>query len=194
MKLILASNSPRRRELLTLAGYEYNVIPSDADEITQGMAPSDLAICNAKAKAVDVFSKLDEDCVVIGADTVVCVENRIFGKPKDDSDAFQMLKKLSNTYHSVITGCCVISKTEIREFSCESKVKFRKLEDEEIKHYIATGEPMDKAGAYGIQEKASLFVEYFQGDFYNIIGLPVAGLYPILKELEILPQWQKEEA
>ncbi len=193
MKLILASNSPRRRELLTLAGYEYNAVPSDADEITQGMAPSELAVCNARAKSQEVFSRLGDDCVVIGADTVVCVENNIFGKPKDETDAFDMLKRLSGTYHSVITGCCVISQKGIREFSCESKVKFRNLEDEEIKHYIATGEPMDKAGAYGIQEKASLFAEHFQGDFYNIIGLPVAGLYPILKELGILPQWQKDE-
>ena len=191
MKLILASNSPRRRELLALAGYEYNVIPSDADEITEGIAPAELAVCNAKAKALDVFSRLDEDSVVIGADTVVCVEDQIFGKPKDESDAFQMLKKLSDGCHSVITGCCVVSKKGIEEFSCESMVKFRHLDDEEIWKYIATGEPMDKAGAYGIQEKASLFAEHFQGDFYNIIGLPVAGLYPILKELEILPQWQK---
>ncbi len=191
MKLILASNSPRRRELLALAGYEYNVIPSDADEITEGMAPAELAVCNAKAKAIDVFSRLDEDSVVIGADTVVCLESHIFGKPKDESDAFQMLKKLSDSCHSVITGCCVVSKKGIEEFSCESMVKFRHLDDEEIWKYIATGEPMDKAGGYGIQEKASLFVEHFQGDFYNIIGLPVAGLYPILKKLGILPQWQK---
>lgn len=193
MQLILASNSPRRRDLLSIAGYEYEVVPSIAEEDNQSKDPSSAAISNAKEKAQEVFKRLNrDDIVVLGADTVVFCENQIFGKPKDEQDAFYMLSRLSDSTHSVITGCALVHKGGVESFYSESKVKFRKITPKEINAYIKTGEPMDKAGAYGIQEKASVFVESFEGDFLNIIGLPISELYGVLASLEILPLWQKD--
>ncbi len=193
MKLILASNSPRRKDLLSVAGYVYEVIPSVAEENNQQNNPYTVALQNAQDKAREVFERLNrDDIVVLGADTVVYCGNEIFGKPKDEEDAFYMLSKLSDSTHSVITGCSVVHKDGVENFYSESKVKFRKISPKEINAYIKTGEPMDKAGAYGIQEKASVFVESFDGDFLNIIGLPVSELYGVLAKLKVLPLWQKD--
>ena len=188
--LVLASASPRRSEILLSAGYEFNIITSAATEITNG-AGAIIAAENAKAKALAVYSQQPENAVVLGADTVVCLDNKVLGKPKSREDAFNMLVSLSNSNHSVITGYAVASKEGIKTGYCETFVKFRPLTNEEINDYVATGECDDKAGAYGIQERASLFVEAINGDYFNIMGLPVAEIYPILKSAGIYPKWQK---
>lgn len=188
--LVLASASPRRSEILLSAGYEFKIITSAATEITNG-AGAIIAAENAKAKALAVYSQQPENAVVLGADTVVCLDNKVLGKPKSREDAFNMLVSLSNSNHSVITGYAVASKEGIKTGYCETFVKFRPLTNEEINDYVATGECDDKAGAYGIQERASLFVEAINGDYFNIMGLPVAEIYPILKSAGIYPKWQK---
>ena len=191
-KLILASASPRRSEILNIAGYSYEIIPSNADEIMEGECAYSIAELNSLAKARVVFDRFNnEDLVVLGADTVVSVNGRVLGKPTDENDAFLMLKSLSGSTHEVISGFAVVGADGFDSGFCVTKVKFRALSDEEIRDYIATGEPMDKAGAYGIQERACLFAESFEGDFFNIIGLPVEKLYSPLKTLGILPDWQK---
>ncbi|MBQ5837524.1 MAG: septum formation protein Maf [Clostridia bacterium] len=191
-KLILASASPRRSEILDIAGYSYEIIPSNADEIMEGECAYSIAELNSLAKAREVFDRFNnEDLVVLGADTVVSVNGRVLGKPTDENDAFLMLKSLSGSTHEVISGFAVVGAGGFDSGFCVTKVKFRALSDEEIRDYIATGEPMDKAGAYGIQERACLFAESFEGDFFNIIGLPVEKLYSPLKTLGILPDWQK---
>lgn len=190
MKLILASGSPRRREILSIAGYDYEVVPSAAEEITGGFCGADLAKMNASAKAKEVFSRLGGgDIVVLGADTVVCLGGEILGKPKDASDAKRMLRKLSGSSHSVITGYSVIGKECEKSGYCETLVKFREITEAEIDSYTATGEPLDKAGAYGIQERGGLFAKAVEGDFFNIIGLPAAAIYPVLAEFGITPEW-----
>ena len=188
--LVLASASPRRSEILLSAGYEFKIITSAATEITDG-AGAIIAAENAKAKALAVYSQQPENAVVLGADTVVCLDNKVLGKPKSREDAFNMLASLSGSNHSVITGYAVASKEGVKTGYCETFVKFRPLTNEEINDYVATGECDDKAGAYGIQERASLFVEAINGDYFNIMGLPVAEIYPILKSAGIYPKWQK---
>ena len=191
-KLILASASPRRKEILDTAGYSYTVVPSCADEVMQGECAYSLAELNALAKAREVFERLNsKDIVVIGADTVVSVDGQVLGKPTDENDAFSMLSRLSGSTHEVITGFAVVGADDFDSGFCVTKVQFRELSDREIRDYIATGEPMDKAGAYGVQERACLFVSSFTGDFFNIIGLPIEKLYIPLKEQGILPDWQK---
>lgn len=189
-ELILASASPRRKELLEVAGYEFKIISSNASELTDGIPAHELARLNALAKAEDIYSS-NKNSVVIGADTVVCHNDEILGKPKDKEDAFRMLKSLSGSLHSVITGYAIVSENGIESGHCETFVKFCNLTDEEIRAYIETNEPMDKAGAYGIQEYASLFVEHINGDYFNVMGLPVQGLYHMLKKQHIFPKWQK---
>ena len=188
--LILASASPRRRELLATAGYEFQIIPSSAEEIEKGIPAKELAVKNALAKARDIYKNQKEGCVVIGADTVVCLGDAVLGKPKSRAHAKEMLLSLSGSTHSVVTGYAVVGESEEKSGFCETLVKFRSLTDGEIDSYIATGECDDKAGAYGIQERASLFVEGIEGDYFNVMGLPVADLYPILTSLGILPNWQ----
>lgn len=190
-KLILASASPRRRDLLAVAGYEFDIITSSAEEIEKGIPASELAMKNALAKAKEVYNRSPEESVVVGADTVVCLGESILGKPKNRENAREMISMLSNSEHSVITGYAVVGKEGIESGFCETIVKFRSLTKNEIDSYVATGECDDKAGAYGIQERASLFVERISGDYFNVMGLPVADLYPVLAKLGILPEWQK---
>ncbi len=190
-KLILASASPRRREILDTAGYVYEVIPSDSEEISGGIAPEELVRLNALAKAKEVYSRSNPDSVVIGADTVVCLNGEVLGKPNGEKQAFEMLKRLSNSSHEVMTGYAVVTAEGEESGVCSTSVHFRTMTDDEIYAYIATGEPLDKAGAYGIQERACLFAESFEGDYFNIIGLPVAKLCPMLKKHGIIPAWQK---
>lgn len=187
-KLILASASPRRREILSLAGYIFDVMPSDAEEKTGGLPACELVVANAGAKARDIF-KNNENSVVLGADTVVALGKRILGKPKDEAEAKAMLRRLSGSLHSVLTGFSVVSQNGETSGFCETKVKFRELTEKEIEAYVKTGEPLDKAGAYGIQEKGCLLAESVEGDFYNIIGLPIAEIYPVLAENGIFPGW-----
>ncbi|ABW19307.1 Maf family protein [Alkaliphilus oremlandii] len=182
-QMILASASPRRRELLQGLGVPFEVMSSDIEEkINTELSAPEIAKELAYQKAKDVSNKLDGDYIVIGADTIV-EYNRILGKPKDADEAYQMLKLLSGKIHRVITGFAVIdcrTKKEIVDFEV-TNVYFNHLSDEEINRYIETKEPMDKAGAYGIQGKASLFVSKIEGDYFNVVGLPIFKLGVVLR-------------
>ena len=188
--IILASSSPRRRELLASAGYDFTVKVSEAQEITSASDPKELVVRNAKAKAFAVFdAEKPKEGVVLGADTVVVIDGSILGKPADDGEAFAMLKTLSGRAHAVMTGYCVIPPDGKAVCGAEeTKVFFRELTDGEIARYVATGEPRDKAGAYGIQEKGALLVERVEGDFFNVVGLPLAAVGKTLSGFGILPE------
>ena len=176
MKIILASGSPRRKELLSRLFDEFEVIPSKIDEeLPEDIGPEFAPLFLAAAKANDVASSHRED-LVIAADTIVVFGNYILGKPKDRKDAKQILKLLSGQTHKVLTGCCISLNGENVGFITESYVTFYPLTDKEIEEYLDTGEPMDKAGAYAIQGKGGLLIERIEGDYYNIVGLPIARL------------------
>lgn len=186
MKIILASGSPRRKELLTLAGVNFRVIPSGADEnINKDLSPAETVESLAVLKASDVYS-LHPGCAVIGSDTVVASCGKILGKPADEDDAFNMLSALSGKTHSVFTGVCIKTPEKTVVFSEETQVTFYPLTPDEIREYIATGEPMDKAGAYGIQGRGCTLVEKIDGDYFNVVGLPIAQTVRKLKELNII--------
>ncbi len=182
MKLVLASKSPRRSEILKSAGIDFTVRVADADEtIPEGTKPEDAVVFLAARKAMAVERTDDE--IVLGADTVVVLDDKILGKPKDKDDAFNMIKNLSGRVHSVFTGVCAIDNDGSLTFAEETKVEFYPLSDEEICEYINTDEPYDKAGAYGIQGLASKFIRGIQGDYFNVVGLPISGIYKkILKK------------
>ena len=181
--MILASKSPRRIELMTLAGFDFISVPAVKDEnIPNGTSPQDAVLMLSHQKALEIAEKYTSD-TVIGADTVVALDDEIMGKPKTEQDAFDMLKKLSGKTHTVLTGVCVISPDKQINFYEKTEVEFYPLGDDEIKQYIASGEPMDKAGAYGIQEKGAMFVKSINGDFYNVVGLPIARLARELRSL-----------
>lgn len=176
-ELILASGSPRRRELLAQTGRSFRVVVSDADEIeTADAPPAEVAVHNARAKALAVASTTSGNATVIGADTIVVLEGRIFGKPIDEEDARRMLGELSGKTHQVITGVCLAHGKRCKTFAETTDVCFRNLSACEIDAYIATGEPLDKAGAYGIQGAAGTFADHIEGDYENVVGLPVARL------------------
>ena len=174
MKIILASASPRRQELMKLVCGSFKSVPADIDEtVGEGILPQDAAEMLACKKAAKVAEDY-KNAVVVGCDTVVIVDDMLLGKPFDDSDAAKMLSLLSGKKHKVVTGVCIKYGDELEEsFSC---VEFYPLSDEEIMEYVESGEPMDKAGAYGIQGEGSLLVKGICGDFFNIVGLPVARL------------------
>lgn len=176
MGVILASQSPRRKELLKLILDDFKVIPSNAEEtIPNGLKASKTPEYLSKIKALDIAKQYPND-TVIGADTCVILDNKILGKPKDRQDASNMLLALSGKKHKVITGCTVIKNGTVKTFSSVSQVKFTKLTKTEIEAYLDTNEPYDKAGSYGIQGKAGAFVEWIKGDYFNIVGLPIANL------------------
>lgn len=173
-KIILASASPRRKELLETAGAEFEICVADVDEsIPDGTLPEDAAQLTAQKKALAV-AESHKDSIVIGADTIVVAGNKILGKPRDKADACAMLAMLSGVEHRVITGVCIACGDKKTTFAQTSNVKFYDLTAEEIEAYVATNEPMDKAGAYGIQGKGCVLVEKIEGDYFNIVGLPVA--------------------
>ncbi len=176
-ELILASESPRRKELLARTGRAFRVVVSDADESTAtDVPPADVAMDNARAKALAVAADIPSDAIVIGADTIVVLDGRIFGKPADEADAARMLGELSGRTHQVITGVCLVRNGRCETFAETTHVCFRGLSDAEIASYVATGEPLDKAGAYGIQGGAGAFVDHIEGDYDNVVGLPVTRL------------------
>ncbi len=171
---ILASGSPRRKELSSLFLPEFEVLVSGCEESVPESTPAEkVPAILAEQKALAV-AKLRPDDIVIGSDTVVVLNNEIFGKPKDKAHARTMLKALSGKKHFVYTGVAVAEKGEVRSFVQKTEVEFYELSDETIEKYIATGEPMDKAGAYGIQGKGSVLVKGIVGDYFNVMGLPVA--------------------
>lgn len=179
MKIILASASPRRRELLSEITPRFEVVPSAAEENIQCREPETLVKRLAELKASSVFAK-HGDCLVIGADTVVAFDGEVLGKPRDAADAKDMLRRLSGNTHTVITGVCVMTKDISLTFAEKSFVRFKRLSDRQIDDYIATGSPLDKAGAYGIQDSG--FAERVEGSVKNVVGLPIERLAVILKE------------
>lgn len=186
--IILASGSPRRREILAAAGYRFDVITSDADEsYDASFSPAEVAPYLARVKAAAVHESLESGqragAIVIGADTIVALGARIYGKPADEADACRILRELSGKTHQVITGVCVISEEETTSFAEVTHVTFRELDDTEIVAYVATGEPLDKAGAYGIQGEGARLIERTDGDFDNVVGLPITRLAPVLDAL-----------
>ena len=188
--IILASASPRRQELLKLICNSFSVEPADIDETADNSieiekTPEYLAT----EKARHIHNNNHYSDIVIGCDTGVFLDNIMLGKPKDKQDAYKMLNSLSDREHKVITGCSIFYRDKIISFSQTTSVEFYKLTDEEIEAYVNTGEPMDKAGAYGIQGKGATLVKKIDGDFYNVVGLPVAllnqKLYQLCKEFNI---------
>lgn len=187
MDIILASASPRRRQLLEMLGVEgLRIIPAAGEEKpVPGAGPEETVKALALAKARETAFKAKPGDVVIAADTIVWLDGRILGKPASESEARDMLARLSGREHTVYTGVAVMSDGRTLCECEKTLVRFRPLSDEEIAAYVATGEPMDKAGAYGAQGRASLFVEGIQGDFFNVMGLPVCRLGKMLLELDV---------
>lgn len=193
MKIILASKSPRRKELLSQVGYTYECVVSEKEENTDAVQPSDVVKELSQQKAEDVCAKIEkegqmeEDCLVIGADTIVAKDSEIFGKPKDIEDAKRMLSALQGREHSVWTGVTLIylrdGKKKKKVFAEETKVHMYSMSEQEIEEYIRTKEPEDKAGAYAIQGYAAKFIKKIDGDYNNVVGLPVARIYQELKKL-----------
>jgi septum formation protein len=193
IKIILASKSPRRQELLASLGLEFDVMASKLPEVVTETAPEKVVEELSRQKAEDVYgiikSKTRESLLVIGADTVVSVDGEILGKPKDEEDAFRMLKLLQGKTHQVYTGVTLVYDTQYDEnydiakltFNMCTDVTFYPVSDCEIREYISTGDPMDKAGAYGIQSGGARFVKEIRGDYNNVVGLPVSRLYQELK-------------
>lgn len=178
MNLILASKSPRRIELLKGLGYDFTITPSDFDESTVDLSkdPKSGVELLARGKAETVYSNLADkaDALVLGADTIVVCDGKVMLKPKDDEDAKRMLKKLGGNAHIVYTAVAFVSKEGVESFVEETEVYFFDLTEEEIASYVATGEPLDKAGAYGIQGLGCTLVRKINGDYYNVVGLPIA--------------------
>lgn len=206
-QIILASASPRRKELLEQIGLEFEIIPAKGEEVITKTAPEEVVMELSRQKAIEVagmvgqFSEnhddimTPQDMLVIGADTVVAAENEagkmeILGKPKDEADAYRMLSMLSGKVHSVYTGVTLVfldksGKAGAHTFYEKTDVHMRKMSDLEINRYIATGEPMDKAGAYGIQGKCAIYIEKIDGDYNNVVGLPISAIYHELQKLGI---------
>lgn len=186
MALILASQSPRRRELLKYITEDFSVKVSLADEsLSEKLSPRDTVIHLARIKGEAVAENHPDD-TVISADTIVVSKGEILGKPHSEQEAFSMLSRLSGNTHSVFTGVYIISGDKKISFAEKTEVTFARLSEEEIKSYIASGEPFDKAGGYGIQGKGSILITSISGDYYNVMGLPVARLYKELKENGII--------
>lgn len=182
--IVLASKSPRRQELMKKVPYEFTVDESQTSEVMRSyLSPSDNAKNLARQKARE-RAPFHPDEIVIGCDTVVALDDEIFGKPKDEMDAAIMLKKLSGKDHYVYTGVCILDgRTEVC-FVEATKVKVRRLSDIEIVEYAKSGEPLDKAGAYAIQGNAAKFISGIEGDYYNVVGLPICRLTEELQKLD----------
>ena len=182
MQLILASASPRRRELLGLFGLPFVIRAADIDETMDPSLPPEQEVARvSRCKALAVPRQADD--VVIAADTIVVCEGRVLGKPHSPREAEDMLTLLSGRDQQVMTGCTVAAGERVQTFTEITDLHFRPLEPEEIRRYVATGEPMDKAGAYGIQGGAALFCRRMEGDYYNVMGLPVCRLWQQLRHL-----------
>jgi septum formation protein len=183
--LVLASGSPRRREILRSVGWAFEAIAADVDEtLRKGEVAEDyvLRLAGEKAGAVAALRPFG---LVLGADTVVVIDGDILGKPRDADDARRMLRCLSGRWHEVLTGVSIIRAESGKRLSelARTRVRFAEMSEEEIDWYIATGEPMDKAGAYAIQGHASLFIEAIDGEYWNVVGLPVRLIYELVRKL-----------
>ena len=190
-KIILASSSPRRQKILRQVGIPFEILPSGiTEDIGAEMSPYEAVRTLSEEKAMYAVDKVNGPALILAADTIVDLNGKIMGKPADEADAFGILKKLQGRKHSVYTGVCIIKKTAdeliMRSIIDNAAVFMRPMTDEEIHAYIKTGEPMDKAGAYAIQERGSIFVERIEGDFYTVEGLPIVRVYQELKNLGVV--------
>ncbi|MGP3738596.1 Maf family protein [Bacillus altitudinis] len=186
-QLILASQSPRRKELLDLAGFSYDIQASDLkEEINRNLSPAENVQWLAEQKANDI-QKIHPKAVIIGADTIVAIDGKCLGKPKDKKDAASMLQLLSGKTHQVLTGVTIQSENRKETFYEQTDVTFWPLTQDEIDRYIETGEPLDKAGSYGIQGKGALFVQKIDGDYFSVVGLPIAKTVRVLETFGITP-------
>jgi septum formation protein len=188
-KVVLASSSPRRRELLNLIGIAHEVRPANLDE---SMRPRETPRRHAERLARDKASAVatrDPDLITIAADTIVVINRKVLGKPVDEEDAARMLAMLSGREHTVITAVAVSRGKKLRSAIEEVKVKFRRLREDEIEAYIATGEPMDKAGAYGIQGYGATIVERVEGDYFAVMGLPLVRLVGLMRDVGVVYQF-----
>ena len=187
MRIVLASASPRRKELLSLLGWEFEIMVSDVEEVTTSDEPGIVVEELSAQKAKDIFCKTTGDVLVIGADTVVAYQGRILGKPQDAEDAKSMLSMLSGDTHEVYTGVTLYKRVDGKETSATfhecTEVTFYELSAEDIMWYLSTGECNDKAGSYGIQGYGTRFVKSICGDYNNVVGLPVAKLYQVSRSL-----------
>ena len=184
MQFCLASASPRRRELLALIKEDFIIdVPQNEERCPDDLRPLDRPEFLAVKKAEEVAARHSGD-LIIAADTAVFLDGNMLGKPQTEAEASSMLHALSDKTHTVVTGCCVMRGEESLSFSVSTVVTFYQLSDSEIDEYIKTGEPMDKAGAYGIQGKGALFVREIRGDYFNVVGLPVAELYRKILEIK----------
>lgn len=188
-RFILASASPRRRELLKQIGVTFEVMPAKGEEVITERQPEQVVMELSRQKAEEIASGIQEEHVIIlGADTVVVYDGKILGKPKDETDARRMLSMLSGNTHSVYTGVTVIvirdGESQSHSFYEETKVTMYPMTDAQISAYIRTGEPMDKAGAYGIQGKGAVFIEKIDGDYNNVVGLPLAKIFHKIEEFD----------
>lgn len=182
MNVILASASPRRKELLGYIVPRFEIIPADVDETLPEEIPAEKSAEFLAVKKAEHISAQRPESIVIGSDTVVIVDGEILGKPADEADAYRMLKKLSGKVHTVVTGVCISQGEKKKSFSEATRVGFYPLSEEEIHDYIATGDPMDKAGAYGIQDEGCVLIKGIEGDFFTVMGLPAARLKRELAE------------
>lgn len=183
--IILASASPRRKELLEQIGVVCTVMPSKKEEVITKINPIEVVEELSFIKASDIAGQVKEESIIIGADTIVVYKNEILGKPKDKEHAFKMIKELQGNVHQVYTGVSLIIKPEKKQekiitCSVETKVGICSMTDEQIYHYIDTKEPLDKAGAYAIQGKFAIYINHLDGDYYNVVGLPISKIYEML--------------
>ncbi len=196
MQIILASASPRRHELLEQIGLSHRVVVSQVQEtMHERMSPERMAMDLAQQKAQDVFGLIKDDVLVIGADTIVLLEKKVLGKPSDLADASKMLQMLAGRTHEVLTGVSLIHPLCETSFFVRTTVKMVPYTKPLFDAYLASGEPFDKAGSYGIQGKGALLVESIQGDYFNVVGLPLATLCRVLEKdfgVSVYPNWKRE--
>ena len=186
MKLILASASPRRKELLAKTGLSFDILPAKGEETITKIIPAEVVMELSLQKAKEIADLQTEDCIVIGADTIVAKGDTIMGKPKDEADAFRMLDMISDDCHQVYTGVTIIRTGEQAEtltFAEKTDVYLYPISEKDIRAYIESGDPMDKAGAYGIQGDFAVHVKGIQGDYYNVVGLPIGRVYQELQRM-----------
>lgn len=186
MRLILASASPRRADLLTAAGFVFDVVPVELDERVRPGEPPDTYVGRLALEKARHVARRNPGTVVIGADTSVIVDGQILGKPTDDADAEAMLRMLSGRVHAVLTGIAVVRDEREASDTVSTEVRFLQLSADEMSWYVASGEPRDKAGAYAVQGLASRFVERIDGSYSNVVGLPVATVYRLLKSFGVV--------
>ena len=187
LHLGIMNNQVRRKELLEQVGAEFEIIPAVGEEIITDSSPQQAVLDLAAQKAAEVAAKVREDAIILGADTVVAFGDKILGKPKNEADAKQMLSLLSGKTHSVYTGVSIVvrqsGESQSYSFYEETEVTMYPLSEQQILSYIRTKEPMDKAGSYGIQGKGAVFIEKIQGDYNNVVGLPIARVFRTLEEV-----------